>query len=255
MIQIIDLYKRFERQQVLNGVNLTIPRGQVTAIIGRSGGGKSVLLKHLIGLMRPDSGQVLVDGIDLGRLRGKALDQVREKFGVLFQGGALFDSMTVFDNVAFPLREKTRLSEGEIAKRAMQRLEAVGLADMAHKYSAELSGGMRKRAALARALVHDPEIILFDEPTTGLDPILLHSIHRLILDAHKRFGFTAVVVSHEIPEIFDIAQTVAMLDNGIIVEHNSPEAIMASANPIIRQFITGTSNSETGPEQANRSVV
>jgi phospholipid/cholesterol/gamma-HCH transport system ATP-binding protein len=255
MIQIIDLYKRFERQQVLNGVNLTIPRGQVTAIIGRSGGGKSVLLKHLIGLMRPDSGQVLVDGIDLGRLRGKALDQVREKFGVLFQGGALFDSMTVFDNVAFPLREKTRLSEGEIAKRAMQRLEAVGLADMAHKYSAELSGGMRKRAALARALVHDPEIILFDEPTTGLDPILLHSIHRLILDAHKRFGFTAVVVSHEIPEIFDIAQTVAMLDNGIIVEHNSPEAIMASANPVIRQFITGTSNSETGPEQANRSVV
>ena len=255
MIQIIDLYKGFERQQVLNGVNLTIPRGQVTAIIGRSGGGKSVLLKHLIGLMRPDSGQVLVDGIDLGRLRGKALDQVREKFGVLFQGGALFDSMTVFDNVAFPLREKTRLSEGEIAKRAMLRLEAVGLADMAHKYSAELSGGMRKRAALARALVHDPEIILFDEPTTGLDPILLHSIHRLILDAHKRFGFTAVVVSHEIPEIFDIAQTVAMLDNGIIVEHNSPEAIMASANPVIRQFITGTINGEADPEQTNRSVV
>ncbi len=255
MIQIIDLYKSFEQQQVLNGVNLTIPRGQVTAIIGRSGGGKSVLLKHLIGLMRPDSGQVLVDGIDLGRLRGKALDQVREKFGVLFQGGALFDSMTVFDNVAFPLREKTRLSEGEITQRSMQRLEAVGLADMAHKYPAELSGGMRKRAALARALVHDPEIILFDEPTTGLDPILLNSIHRLILDAHKRFGFTAVVVSHEIPEIFDIAQTVAMLDNGIIVEHNSPEAIMASANPVIRQFITGASNGQTGPKQANRSAV
>ncbi|MDE2179953.1 MAG: ABC transporter ATP-binding protein [candidate division NC10 bacterium] len=255
MIQIVDLYKSFDRQQVLRGVNLTIPRGQVTAIIGRSGGGKSVLLKHLIGLMRPDSGQVLVDGTDLGRLRGKALDLVREKFGVLFQGGALFDSLTVFDNVAFPLREKTRLSEGEIAKRAMRRLEAVGLADMAHKYPAELSGGMRKRAALARALVHDPEIILFDEPTTGLDPILLNSIHRLILDAHKRFGFTAVVVSHEIPEIFDIAQTVAMLDNGIIVEHSSPEAIMASANPIIRQFITGASNGQTGSEQANRSAV
>ncbi|MBZ0160986.1 ABC transporter ATP-binding protein [Candidatus Methylomirabilis sp.] len=255
MIQIIDLYKSFGRQQVLRGVNLTIPNGQVTAIIGRSGGGKSVLLKHLIGLMRPDSGQVLVDGIDLSRLRGKALDRVREKFGVLFQGGALFDSLTVFDNVAFPLREKTRLPESEIAQRSMQRLEAVGLADMAHKYPAELSGGMRKRAALARALVHDPEIILFDEPTTGLDPILLNSIHRLILDAHKRFGFTAVVVSHEIPEIFDIAQTVAMLDNGIIVEHSSPGAIMASANPIIRQFVTGASNGQTGPEQANRSVV
>ena len=248
MIQLIDLRKSFEQQQVLRGVNLTVPRGQVTAIIGRSGGGKSVLLKHLIGLMRPDSGQVLVDGTDLGRLRGKALDQVREKFGVLFQGGALFDSLTVFDNVAFPLREKIKLSEVEITRRAMQRLEAVGLADMVHKYPAELSGGMRKRAALARALVHDPEIILFDEPTTGLDPILLNSIHRLILDAHKRFGFTAVVVSHEIPEIFDIAQTVAMLHDGVIVEHDSPAAIMASANPVVRQFITGVGNGQTVPE-------
>lgn len=248
MIQLIDLRKSFEQQQVLRGVNLTIPKGQVTAIIGRSGGGKSVLLKHLIGLIRPDSGQVLVDGTDLARLRGKALDLVREKFGVLFQGCALFDSLTVFDNVAFPLREKTRLSEGEIAKRTMQRLEAVGLADMPHKYPAELSGGMKKRAALARALVHDPQIILFDEPTTGLDPILLHSVHRLILDAHKRFGFTAVVVSHDIPEIFDIAQTVAMLHNGLIIEHDSPEAIMTSANPIIRQFITGASNGHTGSE-------
>ncbi|HWQ70210.1 MAG TPA: ABC transporter ATP-binding protein [Patescibacteria group bacterium] len=248
MIQLIDLRKSFEQQQVLKGVNLTIPKGQVTAIIGRSGGGKSVLLKHLIGLMRPDSGQVLVDGTDLAQLRGKALDLVREKFGVLFQGCALFDSLTVFDNVAFPLREKTQLSEGEIAKRTMQRLEAVGLADMPHKYPAELSGGMKKRAALARALVRDPQIILFDEPTTGLDPILLHSVHRLILDAHKRFGFTAVVVSHEIPEIFDIAQTVAMLHNGVIVEHDSPEVIMTSANPIIRQFITGASNGQTGPE-------
>ncbi len=248
MIQLIDLHKSFEQQQVLRGINLTIPKGQVTAIIGRSGGGKSVLLKHLIGLIRPDSGQVLVDGTDLAQLRGKALDLVREKFGVLFQGGALFDSLTVFDNVAFPLREKTRLSEGEIAKRTMQRLEAVGLADMPHKYPAELSGGMRKRAALARALVHNPQIILFDEPTTGLDPILLNSVHRLILDAHKRFGFTAVVVSHDIPEIFDIAQTVAMLHNGTIVEHDSPKVIMASANPIIRQFITGADNGQAGPE-------
>lgn len=248
MIQLIDLYKSFGPQQVLKGVNLIVPKGQITAIIGRSGGGKSVLLKHLVALMRPDSGRVLVDGADLGQLYGKALDRVREKFGVLFQGGALFDSMTVFDNVAFPLREKTRLADSEIAQRAMQRLEAVGLADMAHKYPAELSGGMKKRAALARALVHDPEIILFDEPTTGLDPILLNSIHRLILDAHKRFGFTAVVVSHEIPEIFDIAQTVAMLHNGSVVECGSPEVIMASTNPVVRQFINGASNGPTGPE-------
>ncbi|NJD67459.1 MAG: ABC transporter ATP-binding protein [Candidatus Methylomirabilota bacterium] len=248
MIQLVNLYKSFDRQQVLRGLNLTIPRAQVTAIIGRSGGGKSVLLKHLVGLMRPDSGQVLVDGTDLCRLRGKALDTVREKFGVLFQGGALFDSLTVFDNVAFPLREKTRLSEGEIRQRTMQRLEAVGLADMTHKYPAELSGGMKKRAALARALVHDPEIILFDEPTTGLDPILLNSVHRLILDAHKRFGFTAVVVSHDIPEIFDIAQTIAMLHEGVIVEHGSPQTIMASANPIVRQFLTGATNGQAGVE-------
>jgi len=248
MIEIVNLHKSFGRQQVLKGVNLTIPRGQITAIIGRSGSGKSVLLKHLVALIRPDSGQVLVDGADLGQLRGKALDQVREKFGVLFQGGALFDSMTVFENVAFPLREKTRLPEAEIAKRANQRLEAVGLADIGQKYPAEVSGGMKKRVALARALVQDPEIILSDEPTTGLDPILLNSIHRLIFDAHKSFGFTAVVISHEIPEIFDIAQTVAMLHEGVIVEHGSPEAIMASANPVVRQFITGASDGPIRPK-------
>jgi len=247
MIELVNLHRSFGRQQVLRGVNLTIPHGQITAIIGRSGSGKSVLLKHLVALIRPDSGQVLVDGEELGQLRGKALDQVREKFGVLFQGGALFDSMTVFDNVAFPLREKTRLPEAEIAKRANQRLEAVGLVDMGQKYPAEVSGGMKKRVALARALVQDPKIILFDEPTTGLDPILLNSIHRLILDAHKSFGFTAVVISHEIPEIFDIAQTVAMLHEGVIVEHGSPEAIMASANPVVRQFITGARDGPIRP--------
>lgn len=247
MIELVGIHKGFGRQQVLKGVNLTIARGQITAIIGRSGGGKSVLLKHLVGLIRPDRGQVLVGGDDIGQLRGKALDQVREKFGVLFQGGALFDSMTVFDNVAFPLREKTRMGESEIAERVGQRLEAVGLADMGHKFPAEISGGMKKRAALARALVQDPEIILFDEPTTGLDPILLNSIHRLILDAHKRFGFTAVVVSHEIPEIFDIAQEVAMLHDGVIAEHGSPELIMSSANPIVRQFITGAADGPIRP--------
>jgi phospholipid/cholesterol/gamma-HCH transport system ATP-binding protein len=247
MIEILDLHKSFGRQQVLKGVNLTIPQGQITAIIGRSGGGKSVLLKHLIGLIRPDRGQVLLDGVDIGQLRGKALDRVRERFGVLFQGGALFDSLTVFENVAFPLREKTRMKGEEIAERVMQRLEAVGLADMGHKYPAEISGGMKKRAALARALVQDPEIILFDEPTTGLDPILLNSIHRLILDAHKRFGFTAVVVSHDIPEIFDIAQTVAMLHDGVIVEQGGQEAIMTSVNPVVQQFITGAGEGPVRP--------
>lgn len=252
MIQLIDLYKSFGPQQVLRGLNLIIPQGRITAIIGRSGSGKSVLLKHLIGLIRPDRGQVLVDGADLAQLHGKVLDQVREKFGVLFQGGALFDSLTIFENVAFPLREKTRMPEQEIVERAMERLEAVGLADMGHKYPAEVSGGMKKRAALARALVQDPQIILFDEPTTGLDPILLNSIHRLILDAHKRFGFTAVVVSHDIPEIFDIAHTVAMLHDGVIVEQGGPELIMSSANPVVRQFITGAGDDPVRP--AHRSL-
>ena len=253
MIEFVNLHKSFGQQRVLNGINLTIPQGEITAIIGQSGSGKSVLIKHLVALIRPDSGQVLVDGEELGQLHGKALDLVREKFGVLFQGGALFDSMTLFDNVAFPLREKTRLAETEIAKRAIQRLEAVGLADMGHKYPAELSGGMKKRAALARALAQDPAIILFDEPTTGLDPILVNSIHRLILDAHKRFGFTAVVVSHEIPEIFDIAQTVALLHDGVIVECGSPEVIMTSANPVVRQFITGGSHGPIRPGPGSQS--
>ena len=253
MIEFVNLHKSFGQQRVLNGINLTIPHGEITAIIGQSGSGKSVLIKHLVALIRPDSGQVLVDGVELGQLHGKALDLVREKFGVLFQGGALFDSMTLFDNVAFPLREKTRLAETEIATRATQRLEAVGLADMGHKYPAELSGGMKKRAALARALVQDPKIILFDEPTTGLDPILLNSIHRLILDAHKRFGFTAVVISHEIPEIFDIAQTVALLHDGVIVECGSPEVIMTSANPVVRQFITGGSHGPIRPGPGSQS--
>ena len=253
MIEFVNLHKSFGQQRVLNGINLTIPHGQITAIIGQSGSGKSVLIKHLVALIRPDSGQVLVDGVELGQLHGKALDLVREKFGVLFQGGALFDSMTLFDNVAFPLREKTRLAEAEIAKRATQRLEAVGLADMGHKYPAELSGGMKKRAALARALAQDPAIILFDEPTTGLDPILVNSIHRLSLDAHKRFGFTAVVVSHEIPEIFDIAQTVALLHDGVIVECGSPEVIMTSANPVVRQFITGGSHGPIRPGPGSQS--
>src|SRR3990172_1034990 len=253
MIEFVDLYKSFGRQQVLKGINLTIPHGQITAIIGQSGSGKSVLIKHLIGLIRPDSGQALVDGTDVVQLLGKALDRVREKVGVLFQGGALFDSMTLFHNVAFPLREKTRLAEAEIAERAMHRLEAVGLADMGHKYPAEVSGGVKKGAALARALVQDPAIILFDEPTTGLDPILLNSIHRLILDAHKRFGFTAVVVSHEIPEIFDIAQTVALLHDGVIVEHGNREVIMASATPVVRKVIAGGSHGPIRPGPGSRS--
>jgi phospholipid/cholesterol/gamma-HCH transport system ATP-binding protein len=189
--------------------------------------------------MRPDAGTVLVDGVDITRLRGAALEEVRRRYGVVFQGGALFDSMSVFDNVAFPLREKTKLKPAEIAQRVEQKLEQVGLQDMGDKNPAEISGGMRKRVAIARALVTEPEIVFFDEPTTGLDPILVNTIHHLIRDLHRKFRFTAVMVSHEIPEIFEIADRVAMLHDGVIVEAGEPASIQASSNPIVQQFIHG----------------
>ena len=239
MIRVENLHKSFDDQRVLQGITLDVATGEVMIIIGRSGGGKSVFLKHLLGLLRPDSGRILVDGVDIARLRGKKLDRIRERYGVVFQGGALFDSMTVFDNVAFPLREKTTLSHAEIADRVNEKLGQVGLIGMGHKYPDEISGGMKKRVAIARALVTEPEIVFFDEPTTGLDPILVNAIHRLIIDLHAKLRFTAVMVSHEIPEIFQIAQRVAMLHEGVIVETGTPEAIQQSRSPLVQQFIRG----------------
>src|SRR5581483_1983664 len=226
-------------QPVLRGVDLEVAAGSITIIIGRSGGGKSVLLKHLLGLLRPDAGRVFVGGVELTALRGPALDRVRDRYGVVFQGGALFDSMTCWANVAFPLQEKTRLRPAAIADRVERALAQVGLAGIGAKYPAEVSGGMRKRVAIARALVTEPEIVFFDEPTTGLDPILVNTIHRLILELHRQRRFTAVMVSHETPEIFEIADTVAMLYEGRIVEVGPPAAIQSSANPVVRQFIRG----------------
>ena len=239
MITVVGLTKSFGRQPVLRQLDLEVPTGSVTVIIGRSGGGKSVFLKHLIGLLHPDAGRVLVDGAEITRLRGRALDAVRRRYGVVFQGGALFDSMTCWDNVAFPLREKLRLRRAEVGKRVETALAQVGLEGVGGKNPAEISGGMRKRVAIARALVTEPEIVFFDEPTTGLDPILVNTIHRLIQGLHRKLGFTAVMVSHEIPEIFEIADTVAMLHEGRIVEVGTPAAIQASTNPVVRQFIRG----------------
>jgi phospholipid/cholesterol/gamma-HCH transport system ATP-binding protein len=239
MIQVVDMYRSFGRQQVLKGINLQVHRGEILAIIGPSGSGKTVLLRLLIGLLRPDRGQVIVEGTDITTLYGRRLDKVRERFGMLFQGGALFDSMTVLDNVAFPLREKTKLSEPEIASQVQKMLESVGLGDMGYKFPAELSGGMKKRAALARALITGPSIVLFDEPTTGLDPILVHAIHQLILDTHRTFGYTALLVSHEVPKVFDVATRVAMIHEGTIIEQGTPEEILKSSDPLIRQFIEG----------------
>ena len=239
MIKVSRLRKAFNGQPVLNGIDLDVPDGSITIIIGRSGGGKSVFLKHLIGLMRPDSGRIEVNGVDLGQLRGRALDEIRKRYGVVFQSGALFDSMSCRDNVTFPLREKFRLTRANIARRVDRALDQVGLAGIGDKYPEEVSGGMRKRVAIARALVTEPEIVFFDEPTTGLDPVLVNTIHRLILELHRRLHFTAVMVSHEIPEIFEIADRVGMLHEGRIVEMGPPAAVQASANPVVQRFIRG----------------
>jgi len=240
MIEIIDLHKSFNGQKVLNGVNLKIEDKDVIIIMGTSGCGKSVLIKHIIGLLTPDKGSILIDGVDITTLDTKELDKIRERLGVLFQGGALFDSLTVYGNVAFPLREKTKLSKMEIRDRVIQALEDVGLKEMGKKFPAELSGGMKKRVAFARTLISEPAIVLFDEPTTGLDPVITSSIHELIKATHEKYGYTGVIISHEVPRIFEICNKVAMLHGGIIVESGTPEEIMNSMNPIISQFISGS---------------
>src|SRR5262245_40646898 len=238
MIKLVGVQKTLGGQHVLQGVDITIPAGQLTTIIGRSGGGKSVLLKHMIGLLQPDRGQVWVGEVEISRLRGKALNEVRKRFAMLFQGAALFDSLTVFENVAFPLRKKRRMNAVEVSRRGDEKHEQVGLAGMGHKYPAELSGGMKKRAGLARALVMEPEIMLFDEPTTGLDPLMAKSIHDLIVAMQRRFGFTAVMVSHEIPEVFGISDWVAMLRKGKIVLMATAAEFQRTTDPEIREFIS-----------------
>jgi phospholipid/cholesterol/gamma-HCH transport system ATP-binding protein len=240
MIKLTGIHKSFGSQNVLNGLDLTIPDGQITAIIGPSGEGKSVLLKHIIGLMQPDSGQVEIDGESIIGIRRSELNRIREKFGMLFQNAALFDSMNVFENVAFPLQEKTSLSKDEIRTRVLSALEDVGLKNVEQKFTDELSGGMKKRVGLARALLLNPRIILFDEPTTGLDPIIKRAIHQLIKETHEKFGFTAVIVSHEIPDIFDIAQNVAMLFRGEILQFGTGDEIRNSTHPVVKQFISGS---------------
>lgn len=238
IIQLQGVEKTLGNQHVLKGVDLNIPRGKLTTIIGPSGEGKSVMLKHMIGLIRPDRGKVLIDGVNLGELSERKLNEIRKKFAMLFQSAALFDSMNVFDNVAFPLREKRLVSDKDIQRLVPEMLERVGLGPMGHKFPAELSGGMKKRVGLARALVMGPEIILFDEPTTGLDPLMAHAIHDLILSMHKTFGFTGIMVSHEIPEIFPISDWVAMLKGGKIIAMNPSDEFQRSTDPRVREFIS-----------------
>jgi phospholipid/cholesterol/gamma-HCH transport system ATP-binding protein len=240
MIRIEDLYKSFNGNAVLKGVSLEIPKGEVIALIGGSGEGKSVLLKHVAGLMKPDRGRVLVDGNDIASSRGKYLNTLRAKLGFLFQGGALFDSMTVFENVAFPLKERTRTAKREIRGRVLKELSNVGLSGSEDKFPSQISGGMVKRAALARALVVDPEIMLFDEPTTGLDPVIGLSILKLIDSMHKELGFTGMIVTHEVPRVFDIVDRVAFLKEGKVFAYDEPEKFMASFKPEVKEFLAGS---------------
>ena len=240
MIEVEDLHKSFDGLQVLKGVSFRVERGEILALIGGSGHGKSVILKHVAGLIRPDRGRIRIDGNEIFHLRGRDLEQLRGRFGFLFQSGALFSSLTVFDNVAFPLREKTKLSEQEIREKVLTALDHVGLKDAEDKYPAQISGGMIKRTALARSLVRSPEIMFFDEPTTGLDPVIAHAILNLIESIHGRLRFTGIIVSHELSRVFQIVQKVAMLHEGVILTVGTPEEILSSSDPVVRQFITGS---------------
>jgi phospholipid/cholesterol/gamma-HCH transport system ATP-binding protein len=239
-IEIIDIHKSFGDQKVLDGINLEIERGKITVIIGKSGGGKSVLLKHIIGLLKPDSGEIWVDGTEITRLNDRALNEVRKSFGMLFQEAALFDSMDVFDNVAFPLREHRTMTENEIEKAVEERLKQVGLLDFKEKAPGELSGGMKKRVGLARALILNPDIIFFDEPTSALDPVMSLTILDLIKETQSNIKKTFVVISHDILGMFRIADKVAMLSDGKIIEYGTPEEIKESRHEVTQEFLKAT---------------
>jgi len=237
MIDVVDLHKSFGDHQVLTGINLSIPEGSTCVILGGSGSGKTVLMKHMIGLLKPDSGEVYVDGEDIVPLDAEGLEQMRKKFGMVFQAAALFDSMTVYENVSFPLKEHTKVSEEEAREIVRQKLEIVGLERVEDKYPADLSGGMRKRVGLARAIVLDPKIVLYDEPTTGLDPITTDYVDEMILDAKRELGVTSVVISHDIASSFKVADVLAVLYEGKIVASGPPEAVRRSEHPHVRQFL------------------
>jgi len=239
MIRITSLHKSFNGKKVLDGVDLQIDPGKITVIIGRSGEGKSVLLKHIIGLLKPDSGKILLDGQDLTKLKEREWNTVRMRFSMLFQDAALFDSMTVAENVGFPLKEHTGLPHDEILNVVLDRLRRVGLVGVENMMPADLSGGMKKRVGLARALITDPEIVLFDEPTTGLDPIMVDSIGDLMLDTQRELKTTYIAITHDIPLTYKVADKIAMLHAGRIIEEGTTNSIRASKNPIVRQFIEG----------------
>jgi phospholipid/cholesterol/gamma-HCH transport system ATP-binding protein len=241
VIEVVDVWKSFGDNHVLRGISLTIPEGTTYVVLGGSGSGKTVLMKHVIGLLKPDRGLVRVKGIEISSLSGKDLTEARELFGMVFQGAALFDSMTVFDNVAFPLKEKrrARTSADEIRRRVVEKLRVVDLGEeVLDRWPAELSGGMRKRVALARALVSDPKIVLYDEPTTGLDPITTEYVNDMIVHAKERLGITSMVISHDVAAAFKVADRLAVLYDGRIAAEGSPAEVRESKDPFVQRFLS-----------------
>jgi phospholipid/cholesterol/gamma-HCH transport system ATP-binding protein len=242
MIEVRDLHKSFGALKVLQGASLRIGKGESIVIIGRSGGGKSILLKHLIGLIKGDKGEVLVEGENIGRMNERELLRVRRKFGMLFQSAALFDSMTVAENVGFVLMREKRSSASEIRERIAEALEMVELPGIENKKPAELSGGMRKRVGLARAIVYRPEIVLYDEPTTGLDPVVSDSIDQLIVSVRERLHVTTIAVTHDMRSARRIGQRIMMLHEGKIYFEGTPDEVFSTDDPIVSQFVTGVAD-------------
>lgn len=239
MIRYRNLHKRFGEKVVLDGVSLDVPKGTILFIVGTSGAGKSVLIKHLIGLLRPDAGEIFLDDVEVSRLSEKEFYPIRKRCGMVFQHSTLFDSMTILDNVALPLRKHQRLGEKEAREKAFERLRVVKLEEDAERYPAELGDGARKRAAIARTLTLDPEYVLFDEPTTGMDPVTARRTDKLIRELSDHLGVTSIVVSHDLPSIFGIADRIAMLYKGKIRLVGSPEEFRSSSDPVVQQFIAG----------------
>ncbi|MEE8329407.1 MAG: ABC transporter ATP-binding protein [Thermodesulfovibrionia bacterium] len=240
MIELIGVYKSFGNNHVLRGVNLKINKGDSVVVIGGSGSGKSVLLKHIIGLLKPDKGTVIIDGFELSKLDEKHINDARKKFGMLFQSSALFDSMSVWENVGFGLKQHTRLPDAEIKEIAVRKLKMVGLFGVEDVMPSELSGGMRKRVGLARAVAMEPEILLYDEPTTGLDPIMADAINDLIIEMREKLNVTSVVITHDMKSAYKIADRIAMLYNGLIIGVGTSDEIKNTSDPVIKQFITGS---------------